>query len=536
LTVFDVRCQIQNQDPDKGYLTKGSVKQNFLTPEFTIRPARIIAWKSVFYDATVRRLKTGNYIGARAAVKNDRDMHFGAAIQKPATPICGNFELHYFKECLDPDKKAVDGLMVFWSCRFAKDSDVTAADEANFHKTGFAHSMNRWRRKKYEFKPRSDPNNRKLEVMPFFFLEGREENPYKCTVKLHKPTPDARANMGLTGGNFKTSDYQATGTAHADDGQNYAFFTMAHELGHAMGLHDEYRESIDEDKNWSPTLPTFDQWYPAMPYGFDFVSMMVTNRAPRLRHFWYWCRWVNETAETKLLTGNTVFRVEGGASKTWQYSLPQAMTNFYTPVAEETDRGNGSYGKFDLFLYKCGNDETVDRMISGHSDFDGTLVIRTKLQWFFDDHDGADWADDDVKLNYLRQFQNRIDARLNAKYYIESNDPEFKKIYVQFVPHYYFEGSTIHDHFEVEVKANNTAAIRYTAEFYEDDFDSDEFSVDQLQNEVSIMRYTLGLKPYKVVGAVKQSVNSIGAAELAFLADWVKAKRGATHNYTMKQK
>ncbi|HBC47043.1 MAG TPA: hypothetical protein DCZ43_08355, partial [candidate division Zixibacteria bacterium] len=126
--------------------------------------------------------------------------------------------------------------------------------------------------------------------------------------------------------------------------------------------------------------------------------------------------------------------------------------------------------------------------------------------------------------------QNRIDARLNGKFYLESADDDFKKVYIQFVPHYYFEGTTIHDHFEITVKANNTGSTRYQPDFNGDNFTSDEFAVDQIQDETAIMRYMLGLAPFQSTntpaGVTKTAITTINAADLQFVADWVSSKRG----------
>jgi hypothetical protein len=277
-----------------------------------------------------------------------------------------------------------------------------------------------------------------------------------------------------------------------------------------------------------------------MPYGFEDAAMMVANHAPRLRHYWHFCRWVNESASVKALTGNTLFHIEDGRGKNLKYFLQDAFKDFYKPVAEEEDAENGDHGIFDLFLYKIGQDETTTRMITGKSGFDGTLVVRSKLQFFFDDHDGSEWKDDEERLNYMRSFQSLIDLDLNGKFFIESaTDPDFKKIYLQFVPHYYFEGSTTSDHFEIEVKANKNPGVKYPPDFFEDDFDDDDFSVDVNQDRISIMRYVLGLKPYKVVpatggGTKKESITVITAAELSFLAQWVAQKRGGGHVYQVK--
>jgi hypothetical protein len=409
-------------------------------------------------------------------------------------------------------------------------------------KTGMSAAKARWDRKQYLCKPKTDPAGKKIEVRPIYFFEGRTAVPFRCTVNVRPDDPanPPRANMGLDVGNFIDKNYQEKSTAspYTEDGEAYKPFTMAHELGHATGLDDEYLESLEEDKGWNPTLPTFkkDQYYPGMPYSCDKASMMVSNWVPRMRSFWYFCRWLNETAEVKAFTANTEFQIVTTAGTARTFTLPEAHKDFYKPGYSGLNVANGTHGIFDLFLYKCGADESTDRMIFGKSDFDGILVVRHKLQWFFDNHSGATWADANAKLDYLRQFQNRIAGAMNGKLFMDSGtDPLFKKIYIYFVPHYYFEGTTTQDHFEITVKANNTGAARVTADFNDDSFHSDEFDVDQLQNEVSMFRYVLGLVPTRTnAGGGKEAVTTIDANELGFLSQWVAGKRGGGATFTVK--
>ncbi|HBC47044.1 MAG TPA: hypothetical protein DCZ43_08360, partial [candidate division Zixibacteria bacterium] len=389
-TIFTHKLKIINSDSDRGFLTSGTVDKNLFDKILMGWRPRLFAWNSNFYDCTLKRLYTGDYIGVRAAVKCDPDDHSTASIVEPVVSGAGNFDLHYLKDCLDPDGKGIDGLLVHWVCKFTLDTGVNANHVANFDTQGFNNAITRWQAKKYHFIPDADPQNRKLVVWPFFFFEHRDANPHKCNVTLHL-ADGGRSDMGITNGNFKTPDYCGHGASVSEDSVTYARFTMAHEIGHAMGLDDEYRESLEVDNSdritwWNPPLPRFQQWYPGMPYCIDNRAMMVSNKAPRLRHFWYWCRWVNETTDVKRLTGNSVFHVENGLGKSYKFFIKDAMNNIYKSVVNEENKHNGSSGIFDLYLYKCGADETTDLMITGKSDFDSTLVVRIKLQWFFDDY------------------------------------------------------------------------------------------------------------------------------------------------------
>jgi hypothetical protein len=541
-TVFDLKMKITKPDTNKTYLTDGTINSNFFPPEKTINESdgdygyypRLISLNGNFYDVTDKR-STGDLIGARAGVLNDEQVHYGDSIQTPITTV-GNFELHYLTDCLDQSDNPVSALLIYWSCKFQPASGVTPADVENVHREGMINAKNRWEEKGYKFIPDSDPSGKNINVIPVFFYEAREDDPYKCTV--HLETAGGRSNMGVSVAHFKVDDYQSylPGAGDTDeDGNQYGWFTMAHELGHAIGLDDEYNESLEEDDRanvpdntlWNPPLPKFDQYYPGMPYSCDRISMMNSNRAPRLRHFWYFTRWLNETSDVKELTGDTVFKVNHSGNN-YNYILNRDYLNFYEPAYEDTGLENGEYGKYDLYLYKIGNDETTDRLIAGQNNFDGILVVRNKLQWFFEDHGGHTWANTNAKLMCMRDFQTRVDQHMNKKYYLECPaDSEFKKVYIYFRPQYYFESSTTSDHFEITVKADGGGAIDIQPDYYDDDFDNDEFEVGASQDKINIYRYILGLSTYQ--GNPKQSINTITVNDLGFLTTRVGRMRRQTY-------
>jgi hypothetical protein len=211
------------------------------------------------------------------------------------------------------------------------------------------------------------------------------------------------------------------------------------------------------------------------------------------------------------------------------------MKNFYEPVHDESNVDNGEYGEFDLYLYKLGTDETTELVKRGQRDFDGILVVRSKLQWFFEDNAPHTWQNDAAKLDYLRNFQNQIDLEVNHKYCLVCpGDSDFKKVYVYFVPSYYFEGSTIHDHFEITVKANSGTAVLTQPDYYQDGFDSSEFTVDKVQKAANIYRYVLGLSTYSLSGTNKVGIDHITVNntvnDLQFLETWMFDKRGRTYH------
>jgi hypothetical protein len=74
--------------------------------------------------------------------------------------------------------------------------------------------------------------------------------------------------------------------------------------------------------------------------------------------------------------------------------------------------------------------------------------------------------------------------------------------------------------------------------YYTKDFTDSTVIVDEAENNQSMLRYVLGLKPYTETpssdgkSTVKQPVSTISLTEMKFLADWVKLKR--SHDFTVK--
>lgn len=540
-TFFSIYMAVINPQTNRPYWTEGTVDRNFFPMGITGAHPRVLAVNGRFYDITDKR-STGDLIGARAAVKDDSSVHFGEEVMRPYHNVAGNIELHYFVDTLDSSDNVVSSLLIYWSCEFEADSGVTDADLENFRRSGMTNAKSRWEQKVYRFKKRPSSSGREIEVRPVFFYEFRDDDPYRCDVTVHS-AGNARSSMGISSGNFMANDYQQDSSQSvSEDGQSYGWFTMAHEIGHATGLMDEYQESLEEDNAtnlphggvWNPVLPIFDQpFIDGRPYPWDEASMMSTNKAPRLRHFWHYANWMNRTDGVKNLTGNTVFHVEY-ASQNFKYFRSDSMNNFYEPAHSEDNMERNGYAKIDLRLYKMGEDESTKIAIPSQTDIDGVLVVRSKLQWFFDDYSSHTWSGIEPKLRYLKDFQTAINntMNVNGKYYLSCpSDSDFKKVFIFFSPHYYFEGSTIYDHFEISVKANGGNTVNFQPPFYGDGYNDDEFEVDAAQNKISIYRYVLGMLPYTGSGTSKAANGNISMLDLEFLMTWISNVRGG--EYTM---
>ncbi|MEZ5360364.1 MAG: hypothetical protein R3F48_16225 [Candidatus Zixiibacteriota bacterium] len=561
-TIFDYRMRMFLPSANNPHWSKHKSLVNCIPAEFVPIRTRVVACNGKFYDVAFKRsIKGGDVVGARAAVLEDADFHCHEAMQNPYVNGAGNLELHYFHDCLErtsDDKtfKPTPYLLVYWSAEFTRNG-VSQAAVNKFYKYGTKYAKQRWELKGYKFVPENDPNNQKLTIIPIFFFEGRTSNPKKCTVKIH-PTGGAqsRSDMGITNGNFVAHTYKPSGAALTEVGKSFKYFTMSHELGHACGLDDEYLESLKEDNNWSPTLPNFKQYYDGMPYSRDENSMMVGNKAPRLRHYWYYCYWLSNTAGVKTFTKNTEFRVEGKRSSgTYKYYrkndvLAPQPGLYYKHSYHETGYSNGTHGRMDLFLYKLGQDETTDVLMTGKKKFNGILLIRPKLYFEFQNAGGNNWANTNQKLAFLRNFQSKVDLALRKVYLTNSSDSYYKLIYAYFVPHYECDFSTNKygsPHFTIKVLRDPTG--NYEPDIRKklpngSDFSSTTFKIGHQQDPISVFRYILGLKAYKLfpvmigftLHRIRVDKMTIGSSDLKFLGEWVKTKRGNGSRHSVYKK
>lgn len=158
------------------------------------------------------------------------------------------------------------------------------------------------------------------------------------------------------------------------DNKTYQWFTFAHEVGHALGLVDEYIEGLDttdepELKAASvkgPKLTQFFQYERGFQYIPDRASIMNNNAAPRLRHYWPYAKWVNENADVQSALMGRRCAIEyarpagigsGAAPSVLRFSLPVEAADFYDPIAEEKDfRAGGRH--MQLQLYRIPQDES----------------------------------------------------------------------------------------------------------------------------------------------------------------------------------
>jgi hypothetical protein len=382
------------ENTDAPYFSKVPFSRNLISapPGKTV----VIAFANDFYSVSNQRseglcdFSKWQLVGCRLAKKNDSSVHFGEVLDDANNPFghqlffasaTGNFELHYFHDIelvLNAGKSVPRSfLMVYWSARFASNPShaVTPAQIKNFETKGMLNAKKRWEDKGYIIEPAS--NNETRQIIPVFFFETKKPHSggkEKCLV-----TVSGDSNTGWMGNltsdmfreDYEPRDYLGIGNYNDIDGKSYPTLVVAHEYGHATGKDDEYsykNGDIDAGGRNAQDGP-YSQWYFGMPYDIDQGSMMVTNRAPRIRQYWFFVNWLNDRSEHADKLGKFFNReqhkiVHRYGTKLLNYHLPKTpkdFRNIYAPgdPAYLGRNQNTGTGTVDIALYKIGEDETA---------------------------------------------------------------------------------------------------------------------------------------------------------------------------------
>jgi len=180
---------------------------------------------------------------------------------------------------------------------------------------------------------------------------------------------------------------------YADLAAHHERSTVAHELGHALGLPDEYAETRDHASLFCLTF--VDDYVPeGRPYIFDVhdaddaapegklplgkrpstSSMMTHNGVVRARHLLPVAQWVRERGD---LPPCVSIRAEGEHFSDSQ-GLPPSP---YVPLVRRCNISVGGGSLFDAFLYAVGDGSHIGRRFGkGGDGVDMLLVVRTKIE------------------------------------------------------------------------------------------------------------------------------------------------------------
>jgi hypothetical protein len=538
--------------------------------------ARMVIFANDFYSIYDKRSgqngeqfdrSKGHVKGCRAARLEDHDNHaaIGLVGSGGAAPYLyyakgvGNFELHYVHNgCPIKDTdglKTRSFLIVYWNGRFkdafdAGSSDahaVAAADIGNYEKQGMINAKKRWELKGYVLEPEKlgSGDKGKLQIKPVFFFEAKKPDhggKHKCDVTITNDT--TAGEMGVTSSemyykDYQVRDYLGVGKFWDMDGKSFETLVVSHELGHAMGLDDEYTyDDGDISAGFQNTDDgVFSQYYLGMPYNVDQGSMMVTNRAPRMRNLWMFVNRINEASdaagahnELNGLLGGAQYKLvyrftrrgRKGKLNFFLSKTPKDYRDIYSPYKSERGVDTGT-GEIDLALYRLGEDETAWNIkINGKRKkfaFDGLLVAFIKVGFDFQDY--IDNSDPAHPVTYTwtaaakRTWMQGVKTELlqNGRFYLQGvkENPEFRYVYLFFFP-ICLETTDPETHYDIEVTKNKTKKVAPR---------SAPLTTLELGNKASrrwVAKYILG---NDLGGSTTVGSKKIKADKLTFIRDWL---------------
>lgn len=545
VAVLDQHLRVLDPDSKKEpYLTKGEFPANQFSGRKHIediggvdRRATVIRRGSRFYNLTYQRCERG-LVGARLAVRDD---HPHESIRNPLRIGAGNFELRYFDCIREEDGEAVGMLLVYWSCRFRKiggpkGSEVTSAVIAEF-KLALENARKRWEgiplagsTRDYEIRPRVAPGApmSSLKVGVRYHFAAFDDRQAKTVVTIRNPDPKFRDNMGVTEGNFEMPTRIVDEEYLSQDYYQgtFAESVLAHEIGHALGLDDEYLELIKHS-----SLPLFNQrGIFARPYGWD-EGLMNTNLFPRMRYHAFFAWWLGKNESVKKLLGSQVYDVhhEDATGRKFVYAAPQdgPVRGFrlQRPIKVERNFKNGNR-TLGLALYHIGDTPcaVTDRFIKftplrKEFSMDSLLVVRMLIEYeATKNRDGDEYSAPDLRdeIGYVSSLL--VDSATPARYgdmsyvFMASNDDAlFSKVGLLFETRFRKRRTSNHvairlfpAKFDENGCCVDTDAPRF--EGAEATFSSDFFDVYDLQ------RFMLGI-------AFPRRPHSDVAGDSAFLTD-----------------
>lgn len=501
-----MRMKIHNPEADQPVFTDVKFKENIIpdTPLFS----RVVYFANDFYDITDKRSHSSDIsfdyskkhiAGCRLAMCNDSEVHHfqdfftnNASDKANAYGYNGtfHFELHYFHDCVLLDNKPLQYLFIYWNCRISKNSAKggTDADVANHRKHGMTNAMERLNK---DYMLEKSSGSKDYFIRPFHFMEaknntngGKEKHDVTITDNNNgswnaAATASYRAacyqsEPGGWGGGDPASDLILD-----SDGKAYVPLANHHEMGHATGCFDDYLYSLsinnDAGASKSTFVPRFaPQHIEGGPYSTDVIARMKSNRSSRLRNYWKYVVWLHDMSQpakplNKQLDG-TRFKIrypgkKNGTAFDHVFELADSYKNISLPAFKELNyelvtaegTANEKKSKADMLLYKMADDQlshfkNPGKQTDGYESsqiYYGILVVKIKIAAKF-----TGGFNFNAKKQWLQKVDEDAKPFLNAKFYLECNHNDFKKLYVYFVPHFqeYTAGPPADSNINVEVK------------------------------------------------------------------------------------
>ena len=302
----------------------------------------------------------------------------------------GRFDMALVRNCdrLAGDKELFLSMQYFRLLyNFLASSAVKGAAQTAYAQSSAVGLMNRWNGNdtvnatRAEIVPRDGSKKMSGEVLWFVQpAKGLPDAHFRVDVKANV----GRASMGSSDGTGTVDDTYATagpmyGTANA--------YVLAHELGHAGSLPDEYAEDDFYNSRGTPGFSTNTPGDPFLDEGArpDFNSSLYAAGDPpypimtftvemRNRYFWHNAEFARKYIKEPMYS-------KYGAYPAYEVpphpNYPRKQYNHW-PVNFAGNQGLGAKGKVDIFLHAAGKERyTLDLVPKGP--YDGIVSVLIKL-------------------------------------------------------------------------------------------------------------------------------------------------------------
>ena len=495
ITLFDRLMRLRDPDGGKSPQSKVKFKKNYLRGEDAVFQAGepfeattfVAYYDGLFYDL-VDLWRYGGDVADSAlqGLRRFKVSHPFDNRRKTNGPLNtpSNYDLHFFANGAygnyhDPKGgPAVElhHLVAYVAIYFAKAGDVlpnkTVATAAHIDagkiddvRANLLDSERRWEQffpvkpdlaegKDYVIVPEAGAVAADSNVvrMRFLFREVTSAAKASLTILVAKPVTGKSNRSSMDTVNalmvMFSHDIDPGGdTVKDSDGVDLGAFTLAHELGHAMGLPDEYVEATHKDateQGAAPHMLRFNQvnqnTNEIRPFTTDRRAMLVSNRLPRLRHYWHHAEYLNNDNSIqvdlkKVMYGPSHRTLKGGT----KYIVPKKRSQ--SPWKAAFTKALASR-RADIHLFYVGRDEgSTEAMFKSYSP--GLLVVRCKLFFRFSVAIDTDDAFEMMRSLNERFFDNKYQPSIKLGF--STVDTEISNVQILFLPQFEFDRFTTYE-------------------------------------------------------------------------------------------
>ncbi|MGD2122944.1 MAG: hypothetical protein PVJ76_14420, partial [Gemmatimonadota bacterium] len=257
-------------------------------------------------------------------------------------------------------------------------------------------------------------------------------------LKLNKSAWEKNVS-GVLSGKVPVTEY----------GHKYGIFTLAHELGHAVGHSDEYINKemeipyIKGGKKRKFKLPAFDQFFECYTMPENVTAMMYQNGAPRLHYLWFTIKYLQDNSNSAPLSRfikdlKFTARFQHGATdlkytrNSKHLALDDVLRNPFSSERQYRISASPPTRTY-LSLHFVGQDEaSIEYFHTGQTmEYQAVLCVRPKLRLTFVNSGTENWTGFQ-KAKAADQLDRGI-KDLTGRYRLKGGTKDVRNIFVNFL-------------------------------------------------------------------------------------------------------